>query len=155
MIYDERLKLSSQLCFPIYAASRIVMKLYKPFLDPFGLTYTQYITLLALWEEDGISVKALGEKLFLDSGTLTPLLKKLESQGLLERVRNMADERSVVISLTDRGKALKSEVAEIPVKMASCVDISHHDAVELIRILNLILSGENQGMCIPEQQDQT
>jgi DNA-binding MarR family transcriptional regulator len=105
MIYDERLKLSSQLCFPIYAASRIVMKLYKPFLDPFGLTYTQYITLLALWEEDGISVKALGEKLFLDSGTLTPLLKKLESQGLLERVRNMADERSVVISLTDRGKA--------------------------------------------------
>jgi DNA-binding MarR family transcriptional regulator len=155
MIYDEQLKLSSQLCFPIYAASRIVMKLYKPFLDPFGLTYTQYITLLALWEEDGISVKALGEKLFLDSGTLTPLLKKLESQGLLERVRNMADERSVVISLTDRGKALKSEVAEIPVKMASCVDISHHDAVELIRILNLILSGENQGMCIPEQQDQT
>jgi len=99
MTYDH-LKLDHQLCFPLYAASRLVVKHYKPLLDPLGLTYTQYITLLALWEEDHQTVTAIGDRLYLDSGTLTPVLKKLEQQGLITRTRRLEDERSVLISLT-------------------------------------------------------
>ncbi|MHB1452375.1 MAG: MarR family winged helix-turn-helix transcriptional regulator [Saccharofermentanales bacterium] len=139
MKYDK-LKLSSQLCFPLYASSRIVVNLYKPFLDPLGLTYTQYITLLALWEQDSMTVKELGEKLFLDSGTLTPLLKKLELQGLLSRERSTADERSVVISLTPKGLELKDEALEIPSKMADCIAIPEQDMIDLHRLLHKILT---------------
>ncbi len=135
----ENLKLNNQLCFPLYACSRLIVKLYTPFLEPLGLTYTQYITLLALWEEDNCSVKTLGDKLFLDTGTLTPLLKKLEGQRLIKRTRNPSDERSVVISLTEKGMELKHKATEIPKKIASCVDISQKDAVELHRILHHIL----------------
>ncbi|WP_410772138.1 MarR family winged helix-turn-helix transcriptional regulator [Fontibacillus sp. BL9] len=114
---DELLKLENQLCFAFYACSREMTKLYRPILSGLGLTYTQYITLLALWEKDGIGVKELGARLYLDSGTLTPLLKKLESMGLLTRIRSKADERNVIIELTDEGRALKSRAAEVPAKL--------------------------------------
>ena len=100
---EDKLKLDNQLCFAVYVASKEIIKQYKPFLDPLGLTYTQYITLLALWEKSDISVKELGQRLFLDSGTLTPLLKKLEAMNLIERVRSSDDERLIIVSLTKKG----------------------------------------------------
>ena len=103
----EALKLDNQLCFALYACSREITKLYKPFLDKLGLTYTQYISLLVLWEKDNITVKDLGKKLHLDSGTLTPLLKKLEIMNLVKRIRDTVDERNVYVSLTTQGIALK------------------------------------------------
>lgn len=140
MMNYDKLKLANQLCFPLYASSRAVMNLYKPFLDPLELTYTQYITMLVLWEQDAISVKTLGEKLFLDSGTLTPLLKKLEQQGILRRDRSLTDERSVMISLTPKGTALKDIALEIPSKMAECIAIPQQDMADLQRLLNKILA---------------
>ena len=106
---EDKLKLDNQLCFAVYVASKEIIKQYKPFLDPLGLTYTQYITLLALWEKSDISVKELGQRLFLDSGTLTPLLKKLEAMNLIERVRSSDDERLIIVSLTKKGLDLKKE----------------------------------------------
>lgn len=139
---DAALLLDNQLCFPLYAASRRIIKLYRPVLDALGLTYTQYITLLALWERDGETVKALGERLFLDSGTLTPLLKKLEVQGLVRRDRSLEDERNVLIWLTAAGRALKTQAAEVPAQIASCVNLSMPDAMELHRILHLLLADD-------------
>ncbi|NBD25320.1 MarR family winged helix-turn-helix transcriptional regulator [Paenibacillus glycinis] len=108
------LELDNQLCFALYACSREVTKLYRPFLDELGITYTQYVTLLALWEKDEVAVKELGRRLYLDSGTLTPLLKKLEGLKLLRRERDPQDERSVIVRLTPEGRALKERAAEIP-----------------------------------------
>ena len=105
--YHEAMKLGNQLCFPLYAASRNVISPYTPYLKPLGLTYTQYITLLALWEKDGITVGELCGKLMLDNGTLSPLLKKMQQEGLVERTRSEEDERVVVITLTEEGRALK------------------------------------------------
>lgn len=139
---DEAQKLDNQLCFPLYAASRKIIRLYRPVLDPLGLTYTQYITMLALWERDGITVKELGERLFLDSGTLTPLLKKLESQGVITRARDATDERAVIVTLTARGRSLKAEAAHVPGTVAQCVGVSRTDAVELHRLLHLLLSDD-------------
>jgi len=147
---DAALRLENQLCFPLYAASRRIIKLYRPVLDPLGLTYTQYITLLALWERDGESVKTLGERLFLDSGTLTPLLKKLESQGLVRRDRSLEDERNVLIRLTDAGRDLKTKAAEVPAQIASCVNLSMPDAIELHRILHLLLADDALVECSAE-----
>lgn len=143
MNYDA-LKLSSQLCFPLYACSRKIIRLYTPVLEPLGLTYTQYITMLALWEKSGETVKVLGERLFLDSGTLTPLLKKLEEQGLIQRERSKNDERNVVVHLTEQGLLLKEKALEVPKKVASCIHLSQKDAIELHRILHLILSDGGQ-----------
>lgn len=114
---DDILKLDNQLCFALYACSREVIKRYKPFLDPLGITYTQYITLLVLWETPAISFKLLAERLMLDSGTLTPLIKKLESSGLLTKQRDPEDERSVLIELTEKGLSLKEEALKIPEKV--------------------------------------
>ncbi len=139
MNYDV-LKLSNQLCFPLYACSRQIIKLYTPVLDPLGLTYTQYITMLALWEKSDETVKTLGERLFLDSGTLTPLLKKLEEQGLIKRERSRTDERNVLVHLTEQGLLLKNRALEVPEKVASCLSLTQKDAIELHRILHLILS---------------
>ena len=108
------LELDNQLCFALYACSREVTKLYRPYLDELGITYTQYVTLLALWEKDEVAVKELGRRLYLDSGTLTPLLKKLEGLKLLRRERDPQDERSVIVRLTPEGRALKERAAEIP-----------------------------------------
>lgn len=113
----EMLKLDNQLCFALYTCSKEITKLYTPYLAELGITYTQYITLLALWEKDDITVKTLGETLRLGNGTLTPLLKKLESQGLIQRIRNKEDERNVFLRLTETGKAMKDKAVEIPGKV--------------------------------------
>ena len=110
----KSLGLDQQLCFAIYSASHAFTRFYKPLLAPLGLTYPQYLVLLALWETDGLSLKAIGERLFLDSGTLTPLVKRMAALGLVVRARDAADERQVVISLTDKGRGLEAEVAAIP-----------------------------------------
>jgi len=114
---DELLKLDNQLCFAVYACSREITKLYRPHLDELGLTYTQYVTLLALWEADRVTVKELGSRLYLDSGTLTPLLKKLEQMKLIRRTRDSKDERNVVIELTEQGSQLKERAYDVPHKV--------------------------------------
>jgi DNA-binding MarR family transcriptional regulator len=111
---DQALRLDHQLCFALYSASLAMTKLYKPLLDELGLTYPQYLALLALWEQDGLTVSDLGERLHLDSGTLTPLLKRLETAGLLSRLRDVQDERRVLIRLTAAGRQLKKRAARIP-----------------------------------------
>lgn len=141
MGYDpnEALKLKNQLCFPLYAAARRVTGVYTPYLKPLGLTYTQYIVFMVLWEQDGLQVSEIGEKLLLDSGTLTPLLKKMEAQGYLTRTRSKLDERSVIVSLTEKGKALKEEVGQIPLKAAQCVRLSPEEAQTLYKLLYKVL----------------
>ena len=139
--YDQ-LKLENQLCFPLYACAREVIRKYKPFLDELCLTYTQYIAMMVLWEEKHVGVKELGEKLFLDSGTLTPLLKKLEAQGLITRTRSAEDERRLIVALTPAGEALRERALDVPAKIASCSRLDPNDAVELYRILYKMLGRE-------------
>ncbi|MEW6705817.1 MAG: MarR family transcriptional regulator [Pseudomonadota bacterium] len=115
---DEWLKLDHQLCFALYSSSLAMTKLYKPLLDPLGLTYPQYLVMLVLWERDGLTVSALGERLMLDSGTLTPLLKRLESAGYLQRLRDSADERRVLLKLTPSGRTLKAKALKVPPAVA-------------------------------------
>lgn len=136
---DKCLELGRQICFPLYAASREVTRRYKPFLDEIGLTYTQYIVMLVLWEEEKISMHELGERLYLDSGTLTPLLLKLEAKGLISRERNEKDVREMIISATDKGIGLKVQAREIPGRIGKCLNLSLKDAVQLKRILGKIL----------------
>ena len=138
---EDKLKLDNQLCFAVYVASKEIIKQYKPFLDPLGLTYTQYITLLALWEKSDISVKELGQRLFLDSGTLTPLLKKLEAMNLIERVRSSDDERLIIVSLTKKGLDLKKEVIDIPDKIICSTNLNIENAVSLKIHLDILLGG--------------
>jgi DNA-binding MarR family transcriptional regulator len=140
--YHEAMKLGNQLCFPLYAASRNVISLYTPYLKPLGLTYTQYITLLALWEKDGITVGELCGKLMLDNGTLSPLLKKMQQEGLVERTRSEEDERVVMITLTEEGRALKEKAKDIPVRVAGCIDLPPEKAMMLYSLLYELL--ENQ-----------
>ena len=136
----DNLKIENQLCFPLYACSKEVIKRYKPFLDEIDLTYTQYITMMILWDKKEINVKKIGKYLFLDSGTLTPVLKKLESKGYITRTRGKQDERNLIINITDKGIKLKEKAKEIPTKIVNCIDIDKKDAIELFRILNRILS---------------
>ena len=133
------LKLENQLCFPLYAAAREVVKRYRPYLDAIDLTYTQYITMMVMWEEKEITVKALGEKLFLDSGTMTPVLKSLEAKGYVTRKRSATDERSVSVFLTDSGEALKEKAVDIPAKVAGCVGLDLSEAAVLYETLYKIL----------------
>lgn len=133
------LKLENQLCFPLYAASREVVKRYRPYLDELDLTYTQYITMMVMWEQKEISVKDLGEKLFLDSGTMTPVLKSLEAKGYVSRKRSTADERSVCVFLTEVGEGLKQRAVEIPAKVAGCVGLEATEAIKLYELLYKIL----------------
>lgn len=140
--YDA-LKLDYQLCFPLYAVSKEIIRRYKPFLDPFGLTYTQYITLMALWEKDNVTVKSLGERLYLDSGTLTPLLKKMEVQGWVTRNRCQENERNVYIRLTQSGVALRDDVLHIPQAISKCVTLSFEESVTLHKLLHKFLNDSN------------
>ena len=133
------LKLENQLCFPLYAASKEVIKKYKPYLDEYGLTYTQYIALMVLWNEREINVKNLGEKLFLDSGTLTPLLKKLEAKGLIKRTRSLTDERNLMVSITNDGDKLKEKLASIPSNVGKCVNLNEEEAKTLYTLLYKVL----------------
>lgn len=136
---EESLKLENQLCFPLYACSKEVIKRYKPMLDKLDLTYTQYITMMVLWENGSINVKTLGDMLFLDSGTLTPLLKKLESKGYIARNRDINDERNLIISITDAGKKLKDHAKNIPVEISKCICLTKEEAIELYRLLYKVL----------------
>lgn len=111
---DAMLQLDNQLCFALYSTSLAMTKLYKPLLDELGLTYPQYLAMLVLWEQDGLMVSEIGERLYLDSGTLTPLLKRLEASGLISRIRAVEDERRVHITLTAAGRKLKAKAAKIP-----------------------------------------
>ena len=137
---DEALKLKNQLCFPLYAVSRTVISAYTPYLKPLGLTYTQYITLMVLWEEDGLAVGELGARLHLDNGTLTPMLKKMETAGLITRRRRQEDERSVAIRLTDTGRALKEKVKDVPRRLSCALPLDDGEARELYRLLYKVLS---------------
>lgn len=136
--YDT-LKLESQLCFPLYACAREVTRACRPFLDELCLTYTQYIAMMVMWEHRTVTVKRMGQLLHLDSGTLTPLLKKLEERGLVRRSRLPEDERSVAVTVTEAGMALRDRAIEVPRKMSGCVNLSAEDARELYRILYQLL----------------
>ena len=138
---NERLKLSNQLCFPLYACGKEIVRQYKPFLDEFNLTYTQYIVLLVLWEKDHLSVKEIGEKIYLDSGTLTPLLNKLENKGLIKKETNKKDERGLLISLTKKGSDLKSQVTNVPTCVAKTVCLNDEEAKALYNLLYKMLGG--------------
>ena len=138
--YDA-LKLENQLCFPLYACSREIIKQYKPFLDEIDLSYTQYIAMMVLWEKESVTVKELGEALYLDSGTLTPLLKKMEAKGLITRRRSEEDERSLIVRLTEEGEALKDQALAVPYKMSGCVRLEPEEAQDLYRILYKLLRG--------------
>ena len=133
------LKLENQLCFPLYACSKEVVKRYKPFLDELDLTYTQYITMMVMWEREEINVKELGDCLFLDSGTLTPLLKKLEAKGYVTRERSKTDERNLIVKITPAGKALREKAVDVPQKMIQCVNLSGDEAATLYRLLYKLL----------------
>lgn len=141
---DNVLKLENQFCFPLYAAARQVTALYTPYLRELGLTYTQYIVFLVLWEKDGISVGELGRKLYLDNGTLTPLLKKLEAAGYLIRTREKEDERVVTVSLTDAGRALKEQAQEIPGKVGRCICLDENEAGTMYALLYKLLKKDGE-----------
>jgi len=138
----EGLKLSNQLCFPLYAASREIIKKYRPFLDEIDLTYTQYIAMMVMWEEEKISVKEMGSRLFLDSGTLTPVLKSLEKKGLIRRYRWEDDERVLMLELTEEGRGLREKAVTIPERISSCVDLSAEEAMQLYGLLYKLLGAK-------------
>lgn len=138
--YDG-LKLENQLCFPLYACAKEIVRKYKPLLDEINLTYTQYITMMVLWEHGELSVKELGEYLYLDSGTLTPVLKTLEKKSLVKRERAKQDERNLIVSVTEEGLRLRERAVEIPVKMGACIPLDTGEARELYRLLYKLLNG--------------
>ena len=142
---NDSLKLNNQLCFPIYALSRQVTAIYRPYLDKIGLTYPQYLVIMVLWEYKTVTVKQLGELLWLDSGTLTPLLKRMEANGFLIRKRSSEDERVVDILITEKGEALEKEAESIPPAMKKALEIGDEELVtlreHLKKILNIIISG--------------
>ena len=135
---DDMLKLDNQLCFAVYSTSLAMTRLYKPLLDKLGLTYPQYLVMLALWEQDGPMVSVLGERLSLDSGTLTPLLKRLEASGLVARVRDVADERRVHITLTAAGRRLKAKAASVPACLLAARECSITELVQLTHQLQTL-----------------
>lgn len=137
---DELLRLDRQLCFPLYAAARKAVSAYTPYLKPLDLTYTQYITFMVLWEKDGLTIGEIGERLHLDNGTLTPLLKKMEKQGYITRKRDQEDERKVTIHLTKEGRDMKQKLVHVPLQVEKCTPISIEEANELYRILYKILN---------------
>lgn len=132
---NESLKIENQLCFPLYVCSKEIIRKYKPLLDSIDLTYTQYITMMVLWEKKECNVKELGEVLFLDSGTLTPLLKKLEQKGLISRNKNTNDERNLIVSLTNKGIKLQDKAIEIPNNIKECIKLSKEESILLYKIL--------------------
>lgn len=136
---EEQLKIENQLCFPLYAASKKIISKYTPILKPFDLTYTQYITLLVLYEYGDTNVNDLGKHLLLDSGTLSPLLKKLEAKNLIKRTRERKDERNVIISLTKKSKDLEKELANVPYQIGGCIKLEKEEALTLYRTLYKII----------------
>lgn len=137
--YREAMKLENQLCFPIYAAARNITSMYMPYLKPLGLTYTQYILFLVLWERDGLTVGEICRKLMLDSGTLSPILKKLRTEGYIEKNQSTEDERSYIITLTEKGRQLQLKAKDIPLQVGSCVNLSQEKAKQLYELLYELL----------------
>lgn len=136
---NEMLKLENQMCFPLYACAKEVVRRYTPLLEPLGLTYTQYIAMMVMWEHKSISVRDMGKVLFLDSGTLTPMLKKMEKAGWVQRKRYESDERIVIVTITERGEALQDKAAEVPLKMAGCVTLESDDTMQLYTLLHKLM----------------
>lgn len=136
---NERLKLENQLCFPLYVCAKEVVRRYTPLLEPYGLTYTQYIAMMVLWEHRSLTVKELGKYLFLDSGTLTPMLKKMERSGWLRRSRSDRDERVVVVSITEEGDRLQDQLTNVPTEMARCLTLQNEEATQLYKLLNRMI----------------
>ena len=135
----EALKLRNQICFPLYACSKEIVKAYKPYLDELDLTYTQYITMMVMWEHKELRVKEIGKCLFLDSSTLTPLLKRLEEKGYVVRKRSAQDERDLIVTLTDSGEALKERAVTVPERMSACVEMDPQKAQTLYALLYEVL----------------
>lgn len=135
----DTFKLENQICFPLYACAKEIVRKYKPFLDELDLTYTQYITMMVMWDRSNLNVKQLGELLYLDSGTLTPVLKKLEQKGYVKRTRDEKDERVLNVTVTKKGEQLKEQAIDIPTKVGGCVNISPEDAQTLYRLLYQVL----------------
>ena len=136
---NEMLKLENQLCFPLYVCAKEVVRRYTPLLEPLGLTYTQYIVMMVMWEHKSISIKDMGKLLFLDSGTLTPMLKKMEKAGWITRRRSEEDERMVIVSITESGEQLHEQAAEVPSKMAGCVTLDSDEAMQLYSLLHKLM----------------
>lgn len=136
--YDV-LKLENQLCFPLYACAKEIVRRYKPFLDEIDLTYTQYITMMVMWQKKELNVKELGECLYLDSGTLTPVLKKLEAKGFLTRQRSKEDERTLDVRITEEGEKLKDQAILVPEKMGGCIQITKEESEVLYKLLYKVL----------------
>ena len=137
----ESLKLENQLCFPLYACSKEVIRRYKPYLDKLDLTYTQYIAMMVMWEKKEVTVKELGKYLYLDSGTLTPVLKKLEDKNYVVRNRSKVDERNLIVSITQEGEDLKEQAVRIPESLGACVDMEPQEAQQLYQLLYKLLDG--------------
>lgn len=137
----EALRLKNQICFPLYAASREVIKQYRPYLDALDLTYTQYIAMMVFWEEKKLSVKEVGKRLFLDSGTLTPVLKSLETKGYVYRSRSTEDERVLMVEITEKGEDLREQAISVPESVAKCVKLDPDEALKLYELLYKILGG--------------
>lgn len=151
--YHEAMKLANQLCFPLYAASRHVVGLYTPHLKPLGLTYTQYIAFLVLWEKDGCTVGELCERLMLDNGTISPLLKKMQEAGYIRRTRSTLDDRVVVITLTEAGRALQEKAKDVPERVAGCIDLTPEKAQTLYALLYELLNNQkNEQMKTGKEQ---
>ncbi len=131
----DPLKLENQLCFPLYACAKEIVKAYKPYLDELNLTYTQYIAMMVMWEHRELKVKELGEHLFLDSSTLTPMLKRLEEKGYVSRARSALDERDLIVSLTESGMALRQRALSVPARLAACIDLAPGPAMQLYTTL--------------------
>ena len=142
--YQEAMKLDHQLCFPLYAAARNVTNLYTPFLKPLGLTYTQYLVFLVLWEKDGLTVGEICSKLLLDNGTLSPLLKKMQQAGYINRRRSESDDRVVEITLTKEGRKLQQKAKDIPQKVAGCIDLPPEKAQALYELLYELLANQKR-----------
>ncbi len=141
--YDS-LKIENQLCFPLYATAKEVVRKYKPYLDPIDLTYTQYIVMMVLWEYGQMNVKELGQQLYLDSGTLTPLLKKLENKGFISRSRSDQDERSLTIAPTKKGMQLRQEALSVPKAVGNCIDLTQEEMLTLYQLLYKLLGQTTQ-----------
>lgn len=136
----DLLKLENQLCFPLYACAKEVVRKYKPFLDEIGLTYTQYIAMMVLWEHETLTIKELGGILYLDSGTLTPLLKRLEAMNLITRTRDRLDERNVILAMTEKGMDLRHKAIDIPRKLGACITLTAEEAKTLYSLLYKVLA---------------
>lgn len=134
------LKLENQLCFPLYACAKEIVRQYKPILDEFDLTYTQYITMMVMWERKELNVKELGEYIYLDSGTLTPVLKKLETKGYIKRNRSKNDERNLLVVLTEKGENLREQALKIPAKVGQCINLELEEINLLRKLLNKMLN---------------